>query len=213
MRLRPPNGARPRRGAVDPLQSARASRLRYVTSDRPGFRRVRRGLGFSYLDTEGRPIRDPRELARIRALAIPPAWTDVWICPLAAGHLQVTARDARGRKQYRYHPRWRTVRDNAKYERLRAFGAALPSIRQRVMTDLSLPGLPRDKVLAAIVRLLETTLIRVGNEEYARANGSFGLTTLRNEHVETTPSTISFRFRGKSGKEHCVQVGDRRLSR
>jgi DNA topoisomerase-1 len=198
---------------VDSRQSARAAGLRYVSDDQPGFRRVRHGRGFSYLDIEGRCIREARELARIRGLAIPPAWTDIWICPLVNGHLQVTARDARGRKQYRYHPRWREVRDTTKYERMVAFGAALPSIRQRVATALSQPGLPREKVLAAIVRLLETTLIRVGNEAYARANGSFGLTTLRNQHVEITPSTLRFRFRGKSGKEHRVKVSDRRLAR
>lgn len=199
--------------SVTSHQSARAAGLRYVSDEQPGWRRVRHGRGFSYRDVEGRPIRDRRELARIRGLAIPPAWTDVWICPLTNGHLQVTARDARGRKQYRYHPRWREARDETKYERMLAFGAVLPAIRQRVAADLSRPGLPREKVLAAIVRLLETTLIRVGNEEYARANGSFGLTTLRNEHVEATPSTLRFRFRGKSGKQHSMQVSDRRLAR
>jgi DNA topoisomerase I len=199
--------------SVTPDQAARAASLRYVSDQQPGWRRARQGRGFSYRDVEGRPIRDERELARIRALAIPPAWTDVWICPVANGHLQVTARDARGRKQYRYHPRWRAARDETKYERILAFGAALPGIRQRVAADLAKPGLPREKVLAAVVRLLETTLIRVGNEEYARANGSFGLTTLRNEHVDATPSTLRFRFRGKSGKEHSVRVSDRRLAR
>jgi DNA topoisomerase-1 len=198
---------------VTPHESARAAGLRYVSDDRPGWRRVRHGRGFSYRDVEGRPIRDRRELARIRGLAIPPAWTDVWICPLANGHLQVTARDARGRKQYRYHPRWHEARDETKYERMLAFGAALPGIRRRVAADLAEPGLPREKVLAAIVRLLEITLIRVGNEEYARSNGSFGLTTLRNEHVDATSSTLRFRFRGKSGKEHRVKISDRRLAR
>jgi DNA topoisomerase-1 len=178
-----------------------------------GIRRVRAGKGFRYLDPDGKPVHDRDVLARIRSLVIPPAWTEVWICPLANGHLQATGRDARGRKQYRYHPRWREVRDESKYGRMIAFGKALPLIRQRVEHDLALPGLPREKVLATIVRLLETTLIRVGNEEYARANRSFGLTTLRDGHAEINGSTVRFEYRGKSGVEHAAHIHDRRLAR
>src|SRR4051794_8813804 len=171
---------------VDPVQSARVAGLRYVSDTKPGIRRKRAGKGFAYHGPDGRPIRDPEVLRRIASLAIPPAWTDVWISPVAEGHIQATGRDARGRKQYRYHPRWRAVRDETKYSRMMAFGAALPAIRRRVERDLALPGLPRAKVLATVVRLLETTLIRVGNEEYARSNGSFGLTTMRDEHVDVS---------------------------
>jgi DNA topoisomerase-1 len=166
-----------------------------------------------YLDPQGRTIRDERALRRIRALAVPPAWTEVWICADPRGHLQATGRDARGRKQYRYHARWRTVRDKAKFGRMIAFGHALPTIRARVEHDLGLDGLPREKVLALTVRLLESTLIRVGNEEYARDNRSFGLTTLRDRHVEVDGSEIHFDFRGKGGKRHDVGVRDRRLAR
>src|SRR5207253_7784534 len=168
---------------------------------------------FRYLDPRGKPIQDPDVLARIRSLVIPPAWTEVWICPLAQGHLQATGIDARGRKQYRYHPRWRAVRDETKYHRLIAFGQALPKIRARVEADLAQPGLPRTKVLATVVRLLERTLIRVGNEEYARDNESFGLTTLRNDHVEVHGSTIEFRFRAKGGIRRAVSLTDRRLAK
>ena len=198
---------------TEPMEAARAAALRYVSDARPGIRRTRRGKGFSYRAPDGTPLKDPAALARIRALAIPPAWRDVWICPLAEGHLQATGRDARGRKQYRYHPRWRAVRDETKYERMLLFGATLPRIRSRVRKDLALPGLPRDKVLASIVRLLETSFIRIGNEEYARTNKSFGLTTMRNRHVEIAGATLRFRFQGKSGKAHTVDVSDRRLAR
>lgn len=198
---------------LDPLASARAAHLRYVDDSAPGFRRVRHGKGFRYLDTAKRPLRDPEALERIRHLVIPPAWTDVWICPSADGHIQATGRDARGRKQYRYHARWREVRDETKYERMVVFAEALPRIRAAVDEALRAPSFTREKVLAAVVRLLEVTLIRVGNEEYARQNGSFGLTTLRGDHVDVRGASIRFRFRGKSGVEHSVDVRDRRLAR
>jgi DNA topoisomerase-1 len=162
---------------------------------------------------DGRPEKDPATLARIKSLVIPPAWTDVWICPIANGHLQAVGRDAKGRKQYRYHNRWREVRDEAKYGRTIAFARALPGIRARVQSDLALPGLPREKVLAAVVRLLETTLIRVGNDEYARENGSYGLTTMRDKHVAINGSRVEFTFVGKSGKQHSIDVDDARLAR
>ena len=164
---------------VDPMESAKVAGLRYVSDTKPGIRRKRSGKGFTYLDLDGKPIRDPDVLRRIAALAIPPAWTEVWISPKPLGHLQATGRDAKGRKQYRYHPRWRAVRDETKYSRMLAFGAALPRIRRRIEADLARPSLPKEKVLATVVRLLETTLIRVGTEEYARTNRSFGLTTMR----------------------------------
>ena len=198
--------------AENPREAAKEIGLRYSSDDRPGIRRRRRGRGFQYLDPDGRTITDGAERARIDALAIPPAWTDVWICPWPNGHLQATGRDARRRKQYRYHPRWREVRDEDKYERILDFGKALPEIRTHVEHDLSLPGLPRPKVLATVVRLLETTLIRVGNEEYARTNKSFGLTTLRDRHVKVDGSQLRFKFKGKSGKTHSISVRDRRLA-
>jgi DNA topoisomerase-1 len=198
---------------TNPVESAREAGLRYIQDDRPGIRRRKRGKGFQYVGPGGETARDTDVLARIRGLAIPPAWTDVWICPDPRGHLQATGRDARGRKQYRYHPRWRAVRDETKYDRLVAFGLSLPRIRSRVEQDLALPGLPRARVLAAVVRLLETTLIRVGNEEYARHNGSFGLTTLRNRHASVEGTTVRFSFRGKSGVKHSVLLSDRRLAR
>ena len=170
-------------------------------------------LGFRYYRADGRLIRNPAELKRIARLAVPPAWTDVWICPDPRGHLQATGRDARGRKQYRYHPSWRETRDETKYERLPAFAAALPKIRARTTADLARTGLPREKVLAAVVRLLEKSLMRVGNEEYAKANKSFGLTTLRNNHVKINGSMVTFAFRGKSGVRHSVRITDRRLAR
>jgi len=187
--------------------------LRYVTDTKPGIQRKRSGKGFRYIDPEGKPVRDKETLARIKSLVIPPAWTGVWICPNPKGHLQVTGRDAKGRKQSRYHPRWREVRDETKYERMMLFGAALPKIRERVEQDLAMPGLPRPKVLAAIVRLMETTLIRVGNEEYARQNKSYGLTTMRNKHVDVDGSTVTFKFQGKSGIKHTIDINDRRLAR
>lgn len=203
----------PQAVAADPVLSARLAGLRHVTDGKPGIRRRRRGKGFSYLDPAGTRLRDPRERRRIDALAVPPAWTEVWICPLANGHLQATGRDARGRKQYRYHPDWRAVRDETKFGRMVAFGEALPRLRAQLDSDLALPGLPREKVLAAVVLLLEATLIRVGNEEYARENDSFGLTTMRSRHVDIAGATLRFRFRGKSGKEHEVAISDRRLAR
>lgn len=196
-----------------PIASARAARLHYVSDGGPGIRRRRQGSAFVYLGLSGRPIRQRALLARIRRLAIPPAWTEVWICPDPRGHIQATGRDARGRKQYRYHPRWREVRDAAKYDRMLDFAAVLPRIRERVRQDLARSGLPREKVLAAVVRLLEETHIRVGNEEYAKENGSFGLTTLRNHHVDIKGSAIRFSFKGKSGRYHRVSFSDRRLAK
>ncbi|HEX3557302.1 MAG TPA: DNA topoisomerase IB [Thermoanaerobaculia bacterium] len=198
---------------VDPVESARAAGLRYVTDDEPGIRRRKSGTGFSYVDPQGKTVKDPKVIERIKKLAIPPAWTDVWICPRANGHLQATGRDAKGRKQHRYHPDWRSIRDETKFGRMILFGEALPKIRERVEADLALRGLPREKVLAAVVKLLETTLIRVGNPEYVKQNNSFGLTTLRNRHVEISGATLRFEFRGKSGKEHSVEIHDRRLAR
>jgi DNA topoisomerase-1 len=187
--------------------------LRYVTDAAPGIRRQKKGKGFRYLHPDGTHVADEETLARIKSLVIPPAWTDVWICANPKGHLQCTGRDARGRKQSRYHPRWREVRDETKYERMMLFASALPRIRERVEHDLALPGLPREKILAAIVRLLETTFIRVGNTEYARKNHSYGLTTLRNKHVAVKSSTVTFNFQGKSGVEHTIDLQDRRLAR
>jgi len=198
---------------IDPEASAKAAGLRYVSDEPPGIRRQRAGRGFTYLGVDGRPIHDPEVLHRLKSLGIPPAWTEVWICPLPHGHLQATGRDAKGRKQYRYHPRWRVARDETKYGRMVAFGEALPLIRKQVEHDLALAGLPRAKVLATVLRLLETTLIRVGNEEYARVNRSFGLTTLRDRHVDIAGTTLRFHFRGKSGQEHTVETSDRRLAR
>jgi len=195
-----------------PAQSARAAGLRHVTDARPGIRRQKLGGGFRYLDAQSRIVRDAETLARIRSLAIPPAWTDVWISPDELGHVQATGRDARNRKQYRYHSRWREVRDETKYDRMLAFSAALGKIRRRTKLDLAKPGLPREKVLAAAVQLLEKTLIRVGNDEYARANGSFGLTTLHNRHVNVRGRRVTFRFRGKSGREHVIDLEDPRLA-
>jgi DNA topoisomerase I len=186
--------------------------LRHASDRRPGITRRRAGRGFVYRDADGRTIRDREVLARVRALAVPPAWTAVWICPAPNGYLQATGRDARGRKQYRYHKRFRNRREAAKYERLIAFASALPKIRARVDDDLARNGLDRQKVLAAIVRLLELTLIRVGNDEYARLNRSFGLTTLRDRHASVRGSSVRFRFRGKSGRLHEVGLRDRRLA-
>ena len=199
---------------VDPALVAQAAGLRYVSDMSPGIKRKRAGKYFSYIGLDGKPIHDAAELKRIRALAIPPAWTNVWICPKPNGHIQATGRDAKGRKQYRYHPRWRAVRDETKYHRMIAFGEALPAIRARVTQDLARPGkLSREKVLAAVILLLDATSIRVGNEEYARENRSYGLTTLRNRHVAISGSNIRFHFRGKSGKEHRVTIRNKRLAR
>jgi DNA topoisomerase-1 len=193
--------------------AAKAARLRYVSDRGKGIRRERDGDGFAFYSPDGQRITDEAEVARIRKLAIPPAYQDVWICPYANGHLQATGRDARGRKQYRYHPKWRAVRDEAKYGKMLLFGKVLPVIRARVEADLGKRGLPREKVLAAIVRLLESTLIRVGNEEYARTNRSFGLTTMRNRHVKIeNGSRIRFDFRGKSGTEHHIDLRNKRLA-
>ncbi|MFN8452922.1 MAG: DNA topoisomerase IB, partial [Anaerolineae bacterium] len=198
---------------LDPKAIARAAALRYVNDDEPGISRRRAGRGFAYYAPDGSRIRDRETLARIRALAIPPAWTDVWICDRANGHIQATGRDARGRKQYRYHERWREARDQTKFDRMLAFGEALPGIRQRVQDDLALRGLPREKVLAAVVQILGSTFIRIGNAEYERQNDSFGLTTLHDEHVDVAGATIHFEFRGKSGKEHAIDLKDRRLAK
>ncbi|HUF89918.1 MAG TPA: DNA topoisomerase IB [Gemmatimonadota bacterium] len=199
--------------AEDPERSAREAGLRYVLDDAPGITRRRRGKGWSYYDPRGKLIGERAERERLNALAIPPAWTDVWISPHADAHLLATGRDAEGRKQYRYHPDWRAIRDESKYARMIPFARALPEIRGRVDEDLGRRGLPREKVLAAVVCLLELSLIRVGNEEYARSNGSYGLTTMRDKHVDIEGSTIRFEFRGKGGKRHEVDVRDRRLAR
>src|SRR5436190_2473064 len=193
-------------------EAAKEAGLRYTSDDRPGIRRRRRGRSFQYIRPDGGTITDAAERARINALAIPPAWTAVWICPDENGHLQATGRDARGRKQYRYHPRWREVRDEVKYGRLIAFALALPALRRRTDRDLRQAGLPRTKVLAAVVQLLEKTLIRVGNEEYARQNGSVGLTTMKDGHAKVAGSSVTFEFRGKSGIEHTIDLQDRRLA-
>lgn len=198
---------------VDAPAAAKSAGLRYVHDDKPGISRKKTATGFRYIDADGQPLRDTDTITRIKKLAIPPAWTDVWICPRDNGHLQATGRDAKGRKQYRYHARWRSVRDDSKYERMMNFGKALPAIRRQVDADLRLPGLPREKVLATIVYLLQVTMMRIGNEEYARENKSFGLTALRNRHVRIDGKAVEFRFRGKSGVYHAVKVEDRRLAR
>ena len=195
-----------------PVKSAEAVGLRYVSDERPGIRRQRKGSGWIYRAASGKVLRDPKVLARIKRLAVPPAWTDVWICPDPQGHLQATGRDARRRKQHRYHPRWREIRDETKYNRMLAFARALPQIRRRVQRDLKPKGLPRTKVLATVVRLLEVSLIRVGNDEYARTNESFGLTTMKDRHVDVNGSQVRFNFRGKSGIRHEVDIADRRLA-
>jgi DNA topoisomerase-1 len=187
--------------------------LTYVSDHDPGITRIASPIGFDYRAPSGKTIDDPDEIDRIRALAIPPRWTDVWICPDPDGHIQATGRDKRGRKQYRYHPLWRAHQDSVKYDRMAAFGRALPGLRERVEHDLSRRGMPREKVLAAVVRLLELTLIRVGNDEYARKNKSFGLTTLRKRHVDVNGTGVVFEFRGKSGKTHRTGIHDRRLAR
>ncbi len=198
---------------LNPVQSARAAGLRYVSDRHPGLHRMKTAKGFRYVDADGTPVREKETLARIKSLVIPPAWTDVWISKHPNGHLQATGRDARGRKQSRYHPRWREVRDESKYERMAQFAGALPKIRDRVEHDLKLPGLPRNKVLATIIKLMEETHIRVGNTEYARDNGSYGLTTMRNKHVEIHGARITFDFKGKSGVHHAIGISDRRLAK
>ena len=196
-----------------PHHAARAAGLRYVTDRGPGIRRIRAGQTFRYVDDAGKPVKDEETLARIRKLAIPPAWEDVWISPHENGHLQATGRDARGRKQYRYHPKWRETRDEAKYHRMLAFAKALPKMRARVARDLRREGLPREKVLAAIVRLLDTTYMRVGNDEYRKSNGSHGITTLQDHHARFPRGKVVFEFRGKAGKDHSIEVEDPRLAR
>ena len=198
--------------STDPLESAAEAGLRYVRCGELSIRRVRWGRAFRYFDPSGKPLRDPKQLARIRSLVIPPAWTSVAICSSPNGHLQAVGIDARGRKQYRYHARYRAVRDQAKFSRMIAFGTVLVLIRRRVEEDLRRSELSKEKVLATVVRLLETSFIRVGNDEYARENDSFGLTTLRNRHVQISGATLRFQFRGKSGQKHDIELTDRRLA-
>lgn len=199
--------------SIPPEASAREAGLVYVHHDGPGISRKRRGKAFQYFKPNGKRITDAATVKRINQLAIPPAYRDVWICPNPRGHIQAVGTDDRGRTQYRYHPKWREVRDESKYGRMLAFAAALPKLRRRVNRDLRLPGLPREKVLATVVKLLETTLIRVGNEEYAKSNKSFGLTTIRNRHVDVRGSHVHFEFRGKSGVDHAVDLNDKRLAK
>jgi DNA topoisomerase I len=194
-------------------ESAESVGLRYVSDIGPGICRLKSGKGFGYRDASGKTIRDKPTLQRIKSLVIPPAWKDVWICPFTNGHLQATGRDDRNRKQFLYHQRWREVRDETKYNRLIDFAQALTIIRRRVQRDLAKPGLGREKVLATVVRLLEISCIRVGNEEYARDNKSYGLTTLQDRHADISGSNVRFHFRGKSGKEHDVSIQDKRLAR
>ena len=198
---------------TEPTECAQAAGLVYVSPEEPGIRRVRSGQGFRYVAPDGKTISDKITLGRIKRLAIPPAWTDVWICTRDNGHLQALGKDARGRKQYRYHPRWREVRDETKYHRMLEFAKALPLIRKRVEQHLTLPGLPREKVLATVVKLLETVMIRVGNDEYARDNKSYGLTTMQDRHAVVNGSSVRFQFRGKSGKYHKIDIEDRRLAK
>jgi DNA topoisomerase I len=199
--------------ANDPIQTAKAVGLRYMPDASPGIRRKRTGKHFSYIGVDEKPIRDPDQLQRIKKIGIPPAWTNVWICPTDRGHIQATGRDTKGRKQYRYHQRWREVRDETKYDKLILFGETLPLIRERVDQDLSLTDLPYEKVIATIVRLLDTTLMRIGNEEYARENDSYGMTTMRNQHVDVRGAKVRFHFKGKSGKDHIIDVKDRQLAK
>lgn len=209
----PPSDTAPIRLA--PEECAELAGLRYYPDTKPGYTRKKAEVrgGFHFFDTKGERIAEEAEINRLRSLAVPPAYTDVWLCPSPRGHIQATGRDAKGRKQYRYHARWRETADANKYGRVMAFAAALPGIRKRVDHDLSLPGLPREKVLATVVKLLETTLIRVGNEEYARENKHYGLTTLRNRHVHVKGATIEFAFRGKSGIDHTVELENPKLAK
>ncbi len=201
------------RDATEHTNSAKAAGLKYVTEASPGITRKRAGKGFFYLDPEGRRITDRDVIARIKGLVIPPAWTEVWICPRGDGHIQATGRDAKRRKQYRYHSKYRAIRDETKFERILEFSKVLPRMRKQVERDLSRSGLPRQKVLAAVLRLLEATLIRVGNDEYARDNQSYGLTTLKESHADVQGWKVKFAFRGKSGVEHSVSITDGRLAR
>ncbi|MBA3518260.1 MAG: DNA topoisomerase IB [Rhizobiales bacterium] len=198
---------------VNPVEAAESAGLDYVSDEEPGIRRRRAGKGFAYQGLDGKVVRDPKILARIRKLAIPPAYADVWICPTDTGHIQATGRDAKGRKQYRYHPRWREVRDSTKFEHMLDFAKVLPAIRARIDADMARRGLPREKVLATVVHLLENTLIRVGNLDYAKQNKSYGLTTLRDKHVDVDGAKLRFVFKGKSGKSWNLQVKDRRIAR
>lgn len=198
---------------ADSRASARQAGLRFSHDRSPGLRRIRSRGGFRYVDDQGRPVRGRETLDRIRALAIPPAWSDVWICPDPAGHLQATGKDERGRKQYRYHASWRQARETSKYDRLTALGRALPRVRKRIDADLKRLGMPREKVLAAVVCLLERTQIRVGNTEYARTNQSYGLTTILGRHVKVQGTLVRLSFRGKSGVSHKIELSDRRLSK
>ncbi len=195
------------------VAAAKAAGLHYIGDDKPGISRRKSGKGFSYRDANNETIRDEEVLARVKAIVVPPAWRDVWICPFANGHIQATGLDERGRKQYRYHQKWREVRDEHKYEKMMAFGRALPKIRRRVARDLKQRGLPRTKVLAAIVQLLEKTMIRVGNEQYAKENKSFGLTTMRNRHAKIKGTKVHFDFKGKSGVHHEIDLQDEKLAR
>lgn len=197
----------------DEVQSAQLAGLRYAIPKGPGIRRRRAGDGFVYLGPDDKPVEDEAVLARIKSLVLPPAWSSVWISPSANGHIQAVGWDARGRKQYRYHPKYRHVRDLVKFDRMRAFGRALPKIRRAVARDLARQGVPKRKILAAVIKLLETTYIRIGNEEYAEENNSFGLTTLKNRHVEVLGDTLKFRFKGKSHQQHEITVEDKRLAR
>lgn len=197
----------------DPVISAKVAGLRYVRDTEPGIHRVTRGKSVRYIDPEGKPVNDAATLNRIRSLVIPPAWTDVWICRHPEGHLQAVGRDAKGRKQYRYHPNYRRQRDETKYSRMLAFGKALPGIRARVEADLALPGLPRNKVLAAVVKLLESTCMRIGNDEYKEQNNSYGLTTLQDRHVAVEGAKMHFKFRGKSGQSQDIELKDPRLAK
>ena len=198
--------------AAEPVEAAIEAGLRYVSDEQPGFRRHRRGKGFSYVDAQGNRVDHPDHRARIAALAIPPAWTDVWICPRADGHIQATGRDGRHRKQYRYHDRWREVRDADKFDQLAAFGAVLPRLRRALDVDLRRPGMPREKVLALVVRLLDETMIRVGNDAYAADNESYGLTTLLPEHVDVDGDEVVFDFVGKAGLAHELHLRDRQVA-
>lgn len=198
---------------TDPVETAEMAGLRYVTDTRPGITRRRAGKGFTYTGPDGKPIGEPSQLRWIKSLVIPPAWTDVWICPRKNGHILATGRDERGRKQYKYHPHWREVRDETKYHRMISFAEALPAIRRRVREDLALRGLQRRRILAAVVQLLDETAIRIGNEEYARTNQSFGLTTLHQDHVDVTGATLHFHFVGKAGKEQAIDIRDRRVAK
>jgi DNA topoisomerase-1 len=197
----------------DEVESAKQAGLRYMIPKGPGIRRVPSGEGFRYIDADDKPVNDTETLARIKSLVIPPAWSSVWISPRADGHIQAVGWDAKGRKQYRYHPEYRAVRDLIKFDRMQAFGKALARIRQIANRDLARPGMPKRKVLAAVVKLLETTYIRIGNEEYAEENGSFGLTTLRNQHCQILGGVLKFKFRGKSGQHHEITLEDQRLAR